>query len=31
VVLVDGAPDNLKVTSPSDLILAAALAAACKW
>jgi 2-C-methyl-D-erythritol 4-phosphate cytidylyltransferase len=28
VVLVEGAPDNLKVTTPSDLIVAAALAAA---
>ena len=27
VVLVDGPPDNLKVTSPADLIVAAALAA----
>ena len=26
VVLVDGAPDNLKVTSPVDLVVAAALA-----
>jgi 2-C-methyl-D-erythritol 4-phosphate cytidylyltransferase len=26
VVLVDGAPDNLKVTTPSDLVVAAALA-----
>jgi 2-C-methyl-D-erythritol 4-phosphate cytidylyltransferase len=30
VVLVEGPPDNLKVTSPSDLILAAALAAVVK-
>jgi len=30
VVLVEGPPDNIKVTSPSDLILAAALAAVVK-
>jgi 2-C-methyl-D-erythritol 4-phosphate cytidylyltransferase len=30
VMLVEGPPDNLKVTSPSDLILAAALAAVVK-
>jgi 2-C-methyl-D-erythritol 4-phosphate cytidylyltransferase len=30
VVLVEGPPDNLKVTSPTDLILAAALAAVVK-
>jgi 2-C-methyl-D-erythritol 4-phosphate cytidylyltransferase len=31
VVLVDGAADNLKVTAPSDLIAAAAIAAAEPW